>query len=68
MGMCGAMLWLYMAKNITRPDELLTYGFYSDIVSKIATIAVPFLLFGVKCDIRTVLGMSLMISGILVWK
>jgi multidrug transporter EmrE-like cation transporter len=68
MGMCGSSLWIFLARTITNPDQLLAYGFYSDIVSKVATIAVPLLLFGIKCDMRTIMGMSLMISGILVWK
>lgn len=68
LGMLGSGLWIAIARTATEPKEVLAIGLTGEIVGKCASLAIPFALYGLKCDWKAAAGMTLMVSGVLVWR
>lgn len=66
MGMLGSGLSNCMNRTLIEADQIMSVSLYSDLIGKTASFGIPILLFGAKCDLRTLVGFSLIAGGILI--
>lgn len=61
-------LWLHSARQISNPESLYKLGVYWDVCVSLSFFLVPIIFFQVRMPALGYLGLSLIISGLIVLK
>lgn len=63
-GIVGTVSWIYMVRHLAGNKQIFLANFGWDITVTVLCALLPILMYGVKIDLKTLIGCILAISGI----
>lgn len=68
LGLIASLIWFLVCKFVTDKNDLYLFNIFWDVVMAAAYYGVPILLFGVKLDRMSIVGVILILTGLIVLK